>query len=214
MKSISIIFIAISLTACIDSVELDSISLSSQEKDFVPYNQKQKIRFVHSNGYEFDFVVNRVTHAYGRYYQTPMDFIRGGDYVRYQTKSAKLTSLYPKIDIIIETGRLYDPFIEKINSDGSKETLLNIDMKELTISINNSSTTLYYNHKLIFDSAHNNNSRRYDSINIHGKTYYNAIESFFNSYNDSVYSSIGSVLFNSKGLIQIKLSKNETYSIL
>ena len=211
MKLKNIIFYIIvfcSLTACEKSVETDRTMLSSNEKELAPYIQNQTIKFVHSNGYEFNFKVTDVNLDLLRQYETPSIMFQSGNYIAYQRKSVTMTSTYPKLTIKIELGYLGNVY----NATETKVDLSIGSRKELRVYFNNYYALMYYNKDLVFDSK-SDSVTCYNSININGKTYSNVIESKFYYHSDSIDSTPKSVLYNSNGILQIKLCNNENFSI-
>lgn len=217
-KYLTIIFFAFTIFGCDESVEVSKIELTKEEKKIFPYSKDQKIEFEHSNGYQFHLIVSNVNYKFQRYYETPTECLfcgNSGNYVLYEMKYIKLNSDYPKLVIEINYGALSYPFLESGDSTLStkgKPLSDKID-KRLSITVNG-----FYTYDNIFDknlnySCSNEGIKCYESIVINKTTYYNVVELDAYYYNDSIYSSVKSVLYNEKGLLQIKLSKDESYSI-
>lgn len=216
MKIKNIIFYIIlicSVSACEKSIETDRFMLSSYEKELAPYIQNQTVKFVHSNGYEFDFKVTDVRLDLLRQYEIPNIMFQSGNYIAYQIKSVTMTSIYPKLTMKIELGYFNYSFMSPIDSEKDTTVVLSVDsLKELRVYFNNYYAYMNYNKDLVFDCKSDSVSC-YDSIKINGKTYLNVIESKFYYHSDSIDSSPKSVLYNSKGILQIKLCNNENFSV-
>ena len=216
MKIKNIIFYIIlicSVSACEKSIETERFMLSSNEKELAPYTLNQTVKFVHSNGYEFDFKVTDVKLNILRKYEIPNIMFQSGNYIAYQIKSVTMTSTYPKLTMKIELGYLNYSFVNPIDSLNNTTVVSSVDsMKGLRVYFNNHYAYLNYNKDLVFDCKSDSVSC-YDSIEINGQTYLNVIESKFYYHSDSIVSSPKSVLYNSKGILQIKLCNNENFSI-
>jgi hypothetical protein len=85
--------------------------------------------------------------------------------------------------------------------------------KRLSITVNGFYTETNIYDKDLKYSCSEAGIKCYESIVINEKTYYNVVELEAFYYDDSIYSSVKSVLYNANGLLQIKLSKDESYSI-
>jgi len=199
--------------SCDKSIETSRVYLTDFEKGFMPYYQGQKVGFIHSNGFNFNFTVNDVKTSFGRQYDEPKAYFDfGGNYIAYQTKSLKMSSTYPRLTLEVILGY--------INSNSSKldtiaETFKYIytdSIKTASVNLNNQSIYLDYlkNGNFIVNPV---NQVHFDSMTINGKKYFDVIESEFYYQIDSLGGSLKSVVCNSKGLLQIKLRNNATFSI-
>lgn len=212
-KFISLFIIILSVYSCCSekNVEIERYPLSESEKSMIPYTEGQKIRFIHTNGYEFYFSVTEEKLKWGRAFET-QDWVHcGDDYSSYQYKTVTLMSTYPKLSFYIEFGNLtYRPMY---NPDDNNNIYTD-SLRSVFIQLNKSHYTRFnFNKSLEFISDSENNTC-YDSILVNGKTYKNVIEAKFEYYNDSIQDvTPKSILYYSKGLIQLKLNNNETYSI-
>lgn len=185
-------------TCCRDeAVETKKISLSESEIKLIPYSINQSINFKHSNGFIFNFIVTQDTYNWNS--DNYCDECCGGEYTSYQERLVSLESEYPEFNISLSLNSLsYFENEEKI----------------MDININRYNSKLKYNDnsKLICENiiCHN-------EIVINDKTYYNVIESELkNNYdtNSSINLFPQIILYNNNfGIIQIKMSNNETYSI-
>ena len=130
MKIKNIIFYIIlicSVSACEESIETDRFMLSSYEKELAPYIQNQTVKFVHSNGYEFDFKVTDVKLDILRQYEIPSIMFQSGNYIAYQRKSVTMTSIYPKLTMKIELGYFNYSFMKPIDSEKDTTGVLSVD---------------------------------------------------------------------------------------
>ena len=215
LRSISLVFsliILVLFSSCDKSIETGRVYLTDFEKGFAPYSKGQKVGFVHSNGYNFDFTVTQVDYSFGRAFEVPrtlFDF-SGGNYIAYQTKSVTMVSTYPKLKIQIELGELTTIKDSTIN-DVLKNTYTD-SIKTLRINLNNYYTGIKYNKVGAFDSNDRKKSI-HDSIIVGTKKYFNVIELEFDYISDSIDTSPKAILCNSTGVLQIKLCNNETFSI-
>lgn len=211
-KFISLIIIIFSAYSCCSekNTEIERYSLSESEKSLIPYTQGQKIRFVHNNGLEFDFIVTEDKLLWGKAFETQEWVHCGDNYCSYQYKTVTLMSTYPKLSFFIEFGNLTHRQI--YNSDDNS-SIYTDSIKRIFIQLNKYQyTTFCYNKSLEFVSD-SENDICHDSININGKTFIQVIESKFEYNKDTIDVTPKSILYNTKGLIQLRLNNNETFSI-
>jgi hypothetical protein len=207
------LMIVVSFYACDKSIETSRVYLTDFEKGFMPYYLGQKVGFVHSNGYNFDFTVNDVKTSFDRQYDEPKPFFDfSGNYIAYQTKSLKMSSTYPKMTLEVNLGTLNSNSSIHDSIAGTFNYIYTDSIKTLSVYLNNHTIYLDYlkNGNFIINPV---NEVYYDSMNINGKKYFNVIESQFSYQIDTLGGSLKSVVCNSKGLLQIKLRNNETFSI-
>jgi hypothetical protein len=207
------LLIVVLFYSCDKSIETSRVYLTDFEKGFMPYSQGQKLGFVHSNGYSFDFTVNDVKTSFGRQYDEPKPYFDfSGNYIAYQTKSLKMSSTYPRLTLEVKLGTINSNASIHDSIASTFKYLYTDSIKTLSINLNNQSIYLDYlkNGNFIINPV---NEVHYDSMNINGKKYFNVIESEFYYQIDSLGGSLKSVVCNSKGLLQIKLRNNETFSI-
>lgn len=185
-------------TCCNDeAIETEKISLSESEIKLIPYSINQSINFKHSNGFIFNFIVTQDTYNWNS--DNYCDECCGGEYTSYQERLVSLESEYPEFNISLSLNSL--PYFEN-------------EEKIMDININRYNSKLKYddNSKLICENVICHNE-----IIINDKTYYNVIESELkNNYdtNSSINLFPQIILYNNNfGIIQIKMSNNETYSI-
>ncbi len=218
LRSISLVFsliILVLFSSCDKSIETGRIYLTDFEKGFSPYYNGQKVGFVHSKGYNFDFTVTQVDYSFGRAFEVPRTYFdfSAGNYIAYETKTVKMVSTYPKLTLEIELGFLTS---KTSNNDttmqGSFKDICTDSIKIMNIDLNNIYTRLRYDKTGTFDYI-TDQKTFHDSIIISEKKYFKVIESDFYYQSDSVDSSPKSILCNSTGVLQIKLRNNETFSI-
>ncbi len=185
-----------------ESVEVAKYELSPGEQSLLPYSKGEIIKFIHSNGYEFDIKVTKSKLEWKQHYDFCEWNCCGQDYFSYQTKTATLESSYPKFRIQISLGgRKYMDYLPQ-----------NLDI------------ALNYDHSVQFpyDSLNNficdsvSKTIFYDSIPLNNQMYHKVIMKNFEHYgftNDSTMLIPQSIYYNQKGILQIKMSNNETYTI-
>ncbi|MEI6575379.1 MAG: hypothetical protein WCO63_04300 [Bacteroidota bacterium] len=204
--SIWLIFI---MTACLflssccnkDSVETARLALDSAELKLIPYKLGEQYKFVHSNGFGFYFTV---TEDKLQWYEQ-RDLCEwnccGKDYYSYQVRTAKLVSEYPKLTIeLFEGERAYDYY-----------------PRMLSLSINNRHYCYFpYDSLAHFMCDTIQKTYCHDSIMINNKIYTHVVEAYVNNYSFTADSTIllpEWVYYNKLGLLQIKMSNHETYSL-
>lgn len=195
---------------CDDPVEVARFELNEKELELIPYQEGDKINFIHSNGYEFDFeTTNRAT-----VWEEEHPFCEwaccGKEYFSYQVNTTSLKSVYPdfEITLTIIAGDSYVDYYEP---------------NALKIEINRSGTNLYYDSLANFTCENLLNCvdceelyNCIDTLKLNEKEYYNVIEAELNDFwiDDTTTFRLNSILYNKqKGIIQIKTSNNETYTI-
>lgn len=142
MNKFLIIFSFFFLTHCCkDGIEINRYYLSDTEKTIIPYVDNQIIRFVHTNGYEFDM---NVIGVYTNMERTNTEHC-GQNYTSFETKKVELESNIPELYISVSIMPLeFNPYMSiNINrmsykKDISKE--LDID----TLIINSQMYTNIY----------------------------------------------------------------------
>ena len=203
MKKINYFLVIVCLLciACCNEkgTEAARYSLSDKELNLIPYSKNQKINFVHSNGYAFDFVVTENKTEW----EILDNFCEwnccGIDYISQQYKTTTLTSSYPLMTIRLS---IYG------NETGLSRNSISLNCNNrYSLSIPYDSTANF-----IADSV--SKSFLFDSVLINSKTYYHVIEQYFNtSYEDTTILHPLSIIYNEKGLLQIKMSNDEKFSI-
>lgn len=180
-----------------DAVEAEKISLSESEVQLIPYSLNQSINFKHSNGFTFNFIVTQDTYNWNS--DNYCDECCGGEYTSYQERFVSLESKYPEFNISLSLNSLQ---------------YFEIEGKIMDVKINRYNFNLEYddNSKFICENVICHNE-----IVINDKTYFNVIESELeNNYDtNSSITLYPQIIFYNKnfGIIQIKMSNNETYSL-
>jgi len=189
---LNVFLIAIIIAGCCNEEPVEEAKLlSDSEKQLIPYQLNETISFKYSEGYEFEFTV----------IERSSEYRMNGDnhlcpkiYVSREVEDTILKGNYPRIDIkfsqLVNDGKIY-------------------------LSINSQFLVIEY------DSAANiiesSEQKLLESIEVNNKTYYSVLDKEF--YVPSNVDSVNglyfkSILYNKQyGLIQLKTSKNETYSI-
>jgi hypothetical protein len=201
MKYLFIFLIILSAfpTCCNDDpVETEKISLSENEIQLIPYSLNQSVNFKHSNGFTFNFIVQQDTYSWKSH--SYCDECCGGEYTSYQEKFVTLVSEYPEFNISLSLNSLQ---------------YFEIERKFMDIKINRYSTDLKYDGNSNFTC---DNVICHDEIVVNGKTYFNVLESElennYNTNNSAITLYPQKILYNKEfGIIQIKISNNETYSL-
>ncbi|NQX80466.1 MAG: hypothetical protein HRT66_00510 [Flavobacteriaceae bacterium] len=185
-------------------IEVERYELSEKELELIPYSDSQQISFIHSEGYVFDFNVEGNIVEQGRYYLSDhYSYCNDVEYVSYEYKRVEIKSNYPNLNIEFSVGgdeNIYDY------------------QDFLQINING-----YYYAYLPYDGSINlicneeEGAICHDSIIINGKKYNSVLEKPFKVFPGTELPVIlrpKYILYNKQqGLIQIKMSNDETYSI-
>jgi len=185
-----------------DPIETARYELSDSELALIPYAYGEQIDFVHSNGYTFQFSVTEYKLEWEEFYEFCEWNCCGQNYFSYQVKITKLESAYPNLIIELSLGGTrfsdYSPML-------------------LNFNINNRHfITMQYDSLSNFKCDGLNRAICHDSILIHDKLYTGVIEKYFDSHyfiQDSTILMPESILYNHLGLLQIKMSNDETFSL-
>ncbi len=197
-----VLILGVFLSSCRDkSVEIARFELSEAEKNLVPYHSGQQVNFIHSNGYEFSFNVTEEKLEWFKH----VDFCEWGcrnqDYYSYQVKTVILESTYPvlRLRFCIGGDAWQEYYSDVLNFDINQRNFLSMPFDS--------------NAQFICDSL--TGIIAYDTVLIGTTKYFNVFEkSFYSSYFvDSTVLAPKSIFYNSQGLLQIKMSNDETYSI-
>ena len=197
-----ILFLIVSSCCREDSIETARYELTADELALLPYSKGQKINFVHSNGYSFDFNVIEDKIEWKEYHDFCEWNCCGNDYFSYQVKTTILESTYPKFHLEFSLGgtRFSDYYPQVLNMEINSRHFIQFPYDTLTNFICDSiSQTTYY-----------------DSISLNNQMYYEVFMRKFDSHNfinDSTVLVPMSVYFNNLGLIQLEMSNYETYTI-
>ena len=113
-KCITVLILVLLSSCCKEGVEVNRYLLTEIEKECIPYQNNETIRFIHSNGYQFDFTVsNRHT----RMERTEAHHC-GENYSTYESLKVGLFSNTPELYVDLEmVSNAHNPFMTiSINS--------------------------------------------------------------------------------------------------
>lgn len=196
-----LLVIAAVFSACCreESQEIARYELSASELDLIPYSLGEKVNFIHSNGYTFDFTVTDEKIEWKTYQPFCEWDCCGIDYFSYQVKTTTLESSYPQFTLRFSLGN-------SASFEGASNNLV--------ISLNGYSFIVQYDEEINLLSNSTEHTILLESVTLNGKHYSNVIEKTF-IYDDSSTSGlrVEKMYYNKLGLLQIKLSNNETYTI-
>lgn len=185
-------------TCCNDnSVEIEKVALSNEQVKLIPYSLNQKINFRHSNGFIFDFLVSE--DYYDWISDSYCDECCGGEYTSYQKRVVSLKSEYPEFNISLSLDNQY---------------YFDVNERFIDLRVNRYQSNIRYdsNFEFICD-----NITCFNEVIINDKTYFNVIETELENYyssNNSITLYPKTILYNKDfGIIQIKMSNNETFSL-
>lgn len=197
-------FFLLLLSSCCteEPVETARFELSAHEQALLPYQVGEKIGFVHSNGFSFDFTVTDSRLEWKKYVNFCEWNCCGNDYFSYQVKTAVLESAYPNLHIELSLG-------------GTRFS--EYESNVLTIEINYRQLVQFpYDSLVVFRCDSLTKTEYYDSVLLNNRMYYDVVskepESHFLSPDSSAFM-LKSVYFNKLGLIQLEMSTNETFTI-
>ncbi len=187
---------------CDDPIEIFRYEFDDEELALIPYESGSKISFIHSNGYEFEFdVISRTT-----IWEEQHPFCEwsccGKEYFSYQQNITVLKTNYPNLEIkfIITAAK---EFVDRYENN-----TLNIDIN------NNHYAVLHYDE--IYSFQNDTSLTHYETIILNEKEYNNVYEIELNPnfIQDTSFFRPKSILYDKlNGLLQIKTSNNETYTI-
>lgn len=196
-----VILSIIMVSCCDDPVEIARFELKTGEKELIPYVLNDKITFVHSNGYEFDFSVKTADLKWLEHHDFCEWGCCGKEYFSYQVKTVELESSYPLINISLNLGCDYwNEYYPKV----------------MSVALNRNSLSLIYDNDFKFVCDTITKAERYDSLLIGNILYYNVIEKKFsgNYFADSTVLAPQFLFYNSSsGILQIKMTNEETFTI-
>ncbi len=198
-----LIFILILSSCCNeDSIETARYELFDSELQLIPYQLNQKIGFKHSKGYTFSFNTTMDKLEWKEHHDFCEWNCCGQDYFSYQEKNTQIQSDYPRFTI-------------NFSLIGAQNG--NYNHNSLQISINHTYfTNLPYDSLGNFICNETTGIIYHDSILLNNKYYYDVFEKALESNISKEDTDIlvpKSILYNDYGLIQIKTSNDETYSI-
>jgi hypothetical protein len=203
MKKWHLIFALIPLfivSCCDDPVEIARFELNQAEKDLIPYSLNQKITFIHSNGYEFDFEVNNEAISWLEHHDFCEWSCCGKEYFSFQQKKVDLESAYPIINISMYVGGdLWGEYYPDV----------------LFVQFNRNSLSLPYNNETEFICDTLTKTEYFDSLFVGNKMCYEVyLKKFdFNYFADTSVLNAESLYYNSTGILQIKMTNDETFTI-
>jgi len=162
-KYLVILILLITSSCCKDSIETGRYYLSDNEKEFIPYTENQKVKYKHSNGFEFYMNVINVKIEFQR---TKTEHC-GENYVLFETKTVKLQSDIPELNISVSIPpKEFNPIITIIinNSYLQKDLINKADFDTLIIDNNKyidvyqfenqiSDTTIIYPYKVLYNKT-------------------------------------------------------------
>ena len=197
-----VLLLALFVSCCReDPVEIARIELSQDELELIPYNYSQQVNFIHSNGYEFAFSVTTDTIVWDSYSAFCEWDCCGQEYVSYQVKTTTLESAYPNLVVTISImGYDYGNYLKFLGLDINHRHFVSMPYDSLANFV------CEPRYEAVF----------LDSVIIRDKPYKEVIEKKFDNHyfiDDSTVLIPESILYNDLGLLQIKMSNEETFSI-
>lgn len=192
------------ITGCCneDDVEVARYNLTSYELGLIPYTLGQKVVFTHSNGYEFDAYVQEISTQWQRYYDFCEWFCCGQHYFSYQTKEVILQSSYPNLRMRFKLSEnFYGEYLPMhLHFDINHRHIITMPYDSLGGFLLNIPGMILH-----------------DTITISGEKYYCVIEKDFDFHmfiNSEDINAPETIYYNNTvGLIQIKMSNDETFTI-
>jgi hypothetical protein len=199
---ISFFLVVLFASCCRDKtyIETGKYPLSDAEQQLIPYELGDSIAFKHSNGYEFYLKVT----------QNSVQWIHNSDFCEWsccnqdyyttQEKTTVLESSYPDLTFTLQVTTVPNDYYGQCFSIGFNQM---------------------YNAYFGYDSLLNFtidsiNAFWYDSVVINNSIYTCVIEQYFycdRFITDSALIRPKSLFYNDHGLLQLKMTNNETYSI-
>ncbi len=201
-KILQLLVLLLIVSSCCleDPVETARYELSAKEQELLPYMQGQTFDFVHSSGYTFKLNVTKNHIEWKEHHDFCEWNCCGNPYYSYQVRTAVLESDYPKFRIEFSLGdaRMTEYQPSAMNVNVNHGYFLQLPYDSLANFIQDSKT-IYY-----------------DSISLNNQMFYEVIKSDFDYLYDNQDSTLlvpKSFYFNHLGMIQLKMSNNETYTI-
>jgi hypothetical protein len=201
---IIIVAIPLAFTSCCneEDVEVARYNLTESELALIPYTLGQRVTFTHSNGYEFDAFVDDIATEWQQYYDFCEWYCCGQEYFSYQTKRVLLRSSYPNLRMRFKLSENfygeYSPM--NINFDINHRHIVTIPYDSLGNFLTEAPEIFIH-----------------DSVSLNGITYHCVAEKLFDFHmfvDDKEVNTPYSILYSkSIGLLQIKMSNNETFTI-
>jgi hypothetical protein len=209
MKFLILLLFAIVISSCCtkDQTEIGRVELSEQELELIPYLENQEILFKHSSGNVFPFTVTDIQTDWKKdldyEYEGQRDCC-GCSYTSYETKYLALNSTYPNFNIGISISAI-EGYYDEYKSG-------------LQFQINSSNREVL-EYDSLFNFVYDTQdpyTNHYDTVMLNNENYFNVIErEILNNIDpqDSTSLYVKSFMYNELGLLQIKMSNDETYSI-
>jgi len=190
---LSIMFLALFSCVTTEFIERGKYELEVGKQQMIPYQKGQKINFIHSKGYAFGFKVVSDTLVWTDNNSHNYTNVKYSYYDTFQQKTVQLVSEYPALGIAF-----------RVSAEPRSSNRLSIYVNDLVGSV-----LIDENYK--FKAQTDYGDIFHETILINGKTYNNVIETQLRSGKSG--ESYKSVLFNEQGLLQIKISDDEIFSI-
>lgn len=183
-----------------EPVEVARFELDAKEKALIPYEYGQNKHFIHSNGYEFDFKVAMEKTEWLEHHDFCEWSCCNKDYYSYQLKYVKLESDYPLINITLTVGG-------NLWGDYYPEALF--------VDFNRNSLMLQYDLNDSLSFAQFGGIQFFDSLTLGNKMHYQVYAKDFDSnyFADTSVLNAKTLYYNSTGILQIKMTNDETFTI-
>lgn len=187
-------------SCCDDPVETARFELSQAEQYLIPYSQNQKIRFVHSNGHEFDFEVKSENLSWQEHHDFCEWGCCGKEFFSFQVKTVNLEAEYPLIGISLSVGG--DQWFEYYPD-------------VLIVQLNRNSLSMPYDNNVNFICDTLSNTEYFDSLLLGTQMFYKVYAKNFDSnyFADTTVLNAKTLYYNSTGILQIKMTNDETFTI-
>ena len=196
-------FLLLLLSGCCfeDDVEVACYSIADEELSFIPYTLNQDLKFKHSNGFEFSAYVDNIETEWDQYYDFCEWFCCGQEYFSYEVMRVYINSTYPSLNMRIRLNESYygDYHPMNVHFDINHRHFLSIPYDSTGTFV------LDYTDAIL-----------HDSVVLNSNTYRCVVEKPFDFHmftDDSTVVVPQSILYSNYGLLQIKMSNNETYTI-
>jgi len=203
----SLLFITILFTLFLssccneDDVEVARYELTQYELELIHYTLGQKVVFMHSNGYEFNAYVEEIATEWQQYFDFCEWKCCGQDYFSYQTKRVFLVSSYPNLRMRFRLNEsIYSDYTPmNLHFDINHRHFLSIPYDSL------GNFQVSYSDAII-----------HDSVVLNGQVFRCVVEKNFDFsmfVNDPEVNAPESIFYSKEGLLQIKMSNDETFTI-
>lgn len=199
---LGVIMLFILSSCCIkEGDEIARYPLSTAEKALLPYAIGDVLPFEHSAGFAFHFEVTEVEEKWEKITEPCEWNCCGVDFYSYEVKKCVLFSAYPFMEIHTTISKEFQHFDERF----------------MEVRINNDYAAWLYYDSLANFLCDDTTAICHDSLVVNDTTFYKVYEKslqpWYGSINtESVYPK--TIVMGEAGLIQIKMSNNETYSLI